>query len=101
MQPVTIRYRPRPGLPASFYGWWGEMEFASHIRDVLARSTGGVVEVTFHPPLRAAEFPSRKVLADRAGAVVAGGFGAGAAHSVAEWVKSLIFIVICYGIHLS
>ena len=30
-----------PGLPAAFYGWWGEMEFASHIREVLARSTGG------------------------------------------------------------
>ena len=53
VQPVTIAYRPRAGLPANFYGWWGEMEFASHARDVLARSTGGVVELTFHPPLAA------------------------------------------------
>ena len=38
------------GSAGGFYGWWGEMEFASHIREVLARSTGGVVELTFHPP---------------------------------------------------
>jgi 1-acyl-sn-glycerol-3-phosphate acyltransferase len=74
VQPVTIRYTPRAGLPASFYGWWGEMDFASHARDVLARSTGGVVEISFHPPLRAAEFASRKALADRAGAQVAASF---------------------------
>ena len=57
VQPVTIAYRPRAGLPASFYGWWGEMDFASHARDVLARSTGGVVELTFHPPLAARRLP--------------------------------------------
>ena len=57
VQPVTIAYRPRAGLPANFYGWWGEMEFASHARDVLARSTGGVVELTFHPPLAARRLP--------------------------------------------
>ena len=73
VQPVTIAYRPRPGLPASFYGWWGEMDFASHLRDVMARSTGGMVEVTFHPPLELADFPDRKALAQAAdGAVRAG-----------------------------
>jgi 1-acyl-sn-glycerol-3-phosphate acyltransferase len=63
VQPVTIRYRPRGGLPANFYGWWGEMDFASHIRDVMARSTGGTVELTFHPPLRLDAFADRKRLA--------------------------------------
>ena len=57
VQPVSIAYRPRPGLPAAFYGWWGEMDFASHLRDVMARSTGGVVELTFHPPLDARRLP--------------------------------------------
>ena len=77
VQPVTIRYSPRPDLPASFYAWWGEMEFATHFCDVLARSTRGVVEVTFHPPLRASDFAGRKAMAERAEAVVAGVFGAG------------------------
>ena len=35
----------------------------SHLRDVLARSTGGVVELTFHPPLPVGGLPDRKALA--------------------------------------
>lgn len=73
VQPVTIAYRPRPGLPVAFYGWWGEMDFASHARDVLARSTGGVVALTFHPPLTLADFADRKALAQAAEAAVRGG----------------------------
>jgi 1-acyl-sn-glycerol-3-phosphate acyltransferase len=73
VQPVTIAYRPRAGLPASFYGWWGEMDFASHLRDVMARSTGGVVELTFHPPLAVDGFADRKALAQAADAAVRGG----------------------------
>ena len=42
------------------------MDFASHLRDVLARSTGGVVELTFHPPLPLADFADRKALAEAA-----------------------------------
>jgi 1-acyl-sn-glycerol-3-phosphate acyltransferase len=75
VQPVTIRYRPRADLPASFYGWWGEMDFASHLRDVLARSTGGIVELTFHPPLPLADFADRKTLAQAAQAAVESAFG--------------------------
>jgi 1-acyl-sn-glycerol-3-phosphate acyltransferase len=66
VQPVTIVYRPRADLPAAFYGWWGEMDFAGHLRDVLARSTGGVVELTFHPPMPLSEFADRKALAQAA-----------------------------------
>ena len=76
VQPVTIAYRPRPGLPASFYGWWGEMDFASHLRDVMARSTGGTVELTFHPPLDLAAFADRKALAQAADAAVRASFAA-------------------------
>lgn len=72
VQPVTIVYRPRPGLPRAFYGWWGTMDFASHFVAVLARSTGGVVEVTFHPPLAAEG--DRKALAAAAEAEVRGAF---------------------------
>ena len=77
VQPVTIVYRPRPGLPPSFYGWWGEMEFADHLRDVLARSTGGTVTVTFHPPLALADHPDRKTLASAAEAAVRSAFAPG------------------------
>lgn len=66
VQPVTIRYHPPAGLPASFYGWWGEMEFSDHMRDVLARSVGGTVEVTFHPALHPDDFAGRKELAQAA-----------------------------------
>jgi lyso-ornithine lipid O-acyltransferase len=74
VQPVTIVYRPRRGLPASFYGWWGEMDFATHIRDVMARSTGGTVELTFHPALPLVDFSDRKNLARAAEAAVRSGF---------------------------
>jgi 1-acyl-sn-glycerol-3-phosphate acyltransferase len=74
VQPVTICYRQPEGLPDSFYGWWGEMDFASHIRDVMARSRGGVVELTFHPPLRIGDFADRKQLAAAASAAVTSAF---------------------------
>jgi 1-acyl-sn-glycerol-3-phosphate acyltransferase len=74
VQPVTIAYHTRPDLPPSFYGWWGEMDFASHLRDVMARSTGGVVELTFHPPLPLAGFVNRKALAEAAATAVRSGF---------------------------
>lgn len=74
VQPMTIRYRARDGLPPALYGWWGEMNFGSHIRDVLAHSTGGVVEVTFHPPLLPADFPDRKLLARAAEDLVVAAF---------------------------
>jgi 1-acyl-sn-glycerol-3-phosphate acyltransferase len=77
VQPVTIAYRPRADLPPTFYGWWGEMDFASHARDVLARSTGGVVELTFHPPLPLADFDDRKALAQAADAAVRAGLERG------------------------
>ena len=66
IQPVSVRYRPSPnsGLPENFYGWWADMGFGSHIWDVVCRSSGGSVEVIFHPPVRASQFSDRKALAD-------------------------------------
>lgn len=74
VQPVTLRYRPRAGLPGTLYGWWGEMDFGGHLKEVLLRSTGGTVEIAFHPPLRAADFADRKPLAAAAEAEVREGF---------------------------
>lgn len=80
IQPVTIRYRVAPGrdLPVAFYGWWGSMSFEGHIWDVVTRSHGGEVEVVFHPPVTAAEFPDRKALAERCQNQVATSFNGGA-----------------------
>jgi lyso-ornithine lipid O-acyltransferase len=47
IQPVAISYAPPRHLPASFYGWWGDMDFAGHLVSVLARSHGGTVRLSF------------------------------------------------------
>ncbi len=78
IQPVTVRFRPAlgSGLPDCFYGWWGTMTFEGNVWDVAARSRGGTVEVTFHPPVAAAEFADRKRLADHCQSAVAAGLAA-------------------------
>ncbi len=77
VQPVSLRYTPAPGtdLPENFYGWWGTMSFEGHIWDVVTRSFGGHVHVRFAEPLRVADFPDRKTLADHCGRIVAAPFG--------------------------
>ena len=62
VQPVTVNWLPRAGLPAAFYGWWGDMGFEAHIWQVACRSTGGTVEVVFHPPIAAGAATDRKAL---------------------------------------
>jgi len=75
VQPVTIRYAPRPGsgLPPDMYGWWGNMELGAHVWAVMCRSFGGSAEVIFHDPVRPSQFPSRKALAEHCQAAVARG----------------------------
>ncbi len=64
VQPVTLNYIPNPDhdLPSNFYGWWGSMGFGSHIWTLATRSSGGKVEVTFHEPIKVAEYEDRKRL---------------------------------------
>lgn len=80
IQPVTIRYAPAPGsgLPANLYGWWGDMGLGSHVWAVMSRSFGGTAEITFHPPVKAADFPDRKALAAYCERVVREGLSTGA-----------------------
>jgi 1-acyl-sn-glycerol-3-phosphate acyltransferase len=75
VQPVSVRYRAGPGLPDGFYGWWGEMDFGPHLAAVLARSRGGLVEITFHAPLDPGALANRKALSAAAEAAVREGFG--------------------------
>jgi 1-acyl-sn-glycerol-3-phosphate acyltransferase len=50
------------------------MDFATHLRDVLARSVGGTVELVFHAPLDVAGSPGRKALTEAAAQAVRGEF---------------------------
>jgi len=79
IQPVTVRYLPAAGsgLPASFYGWWGDMDLGGHIWAVMSRSFGGRAEVIFHQPVKPQSFPDRKALAEHCTAVVARGLTEG------------------------
>lgn len=78
VQPVSVVYRAPDGRDARFYGWWGDMAFAPHLLVVLA-NPGGAVEVTFHDPVRVADFPDRKALAGYCQTVIGAGFRAGLA----------------------
>lgn len=62
-QPVTVVYHAPEGADPRFYGWWGDMEFGSHLLAVLAEARQGRVEVIWHDPVRVADAPDRKTLA--------------------------------------
>lgn len=74
VQPVTVRYTAPPAADARFYGWWGEMDFAGHLLQVLAAPVQGSVKVTYHQPMRVSDFPDRKTLARACEQVVREGF---------------------------
>jgi len=63
VQAVTVIYTAPPGQDARFYGWWGDMDFGTHMLKVLSTWRQGSVRVVFHPPVRAADFADRKALA--------------------------------------
>ncbi len=63
IQPVSVNYSAPKGQDPRFYGWWGEMELAPHLLKTLAAPRQGRVEVVYHPPIKAADYTDRKVLA--------------------------------------
>ena len=63
IQPVTVVYRSAEGMSSHFYGWWGDMDFASHFLKTLAAGKQGSVELVCHTPVRVADFSDRKALA--------------------------------------
>ena len=73
MQPVSVTYRAPIGSEPRFYGWWGDMDFGPHLLKVLATRRQGRVEVTWHPPMRVADFEDRKALSAAAETAVRGG----------------------------
>ena len=70
VQPVTVVYEAPFGETARFYGWWGDMDFGSHLLKTLSAGRGGRVTVKYHTPLRVADFSDRKALAKAAEAAV-------------------------------
>ena len=60
VQPVVIQYQTRNDLPDSFYAWWGGASFGTHVCDVLARSSDGLVILSFLEPLSLNELRDRK-----------------------------------------
>ncbi len=74
VQPVSIAYTRLNGIPLGvgwrpYVAWYGDMELAPHLWHVLKLGTV-TVEVTFHPPVTLADFPSRKALASHCDSVV-------------------------------
>ena len=63
IQPATVIYTPRKGEDIRYYGWWGDMDFGSHLLKVLANPRQGSVTVIYHDPVRVDDFPNRKSLA--------------------------------------
>ena len=74
IQPVTLSYNPPEGSDV-VYGWWGEMDFGSSFLAHLATFRHGSVTVTYHEPLKVAEYADRKALAAEAEAAVRKGLG--------------------------
>ncbi|MEM7320367.1 MAG: lysophospholipid acyltransferase family protein [Pseudomonadota bacterium] len=65
VQAVSVIYHAPVGQPARFYGWWGDMDFGSHLLKTLAARRSGEVSLVYHPPLKVSDFTDRKALAAR------------------------------------
>ena len=63
IQPVSVNYHAPKGTDPRFYGWWGDMEFGTHLLYTLARLRQGRVEVVYHAPRKVDDYSSRKELA--------------------------------------
>ena len=68
---MTVVYVAPPGEDPRFYGWWGDMDFGTHLLKILAAPRQGAVEVTYHPPLKVGITRNRKELARTSHALVA------------------------------
>lgn len=71
IQPASVLYHAPKGGEARFYGWWGEMDFTSHLIAVLAAPRQGSVEVILHSAVAVDSFPDRKALSAYCEGVIA------------------------------
>lgn len=70
IQPVTVVYQAPEGEDPRFYGWWGDMDFASSLLKMLALRRHGSVEIIFHPEVPVDGFEDRKSLAQHCERVI-------------------------------
>ena len=70
IQPVTVVFHAPEGEDPRHYGWWGDMDFASHLLKTLATRRQGRVEVIFHPEVPVDAFDDRKTLAQHCERVI-------------------------------
>lgn len=70
IQPVTVIFHAPAGEDPRHYGWWGDMDFASHLVKTLATPRQGRVEVIFHPEVPVDAFENRKALAQHCERVI-------------------------------
>lgn len=73
VQPVSVFYHAPIGKSKVFYGWWGDMEFATNLISTLATRHQGSIDVIYHPALKVADFADRKALAKAAETAVRAG----------------------------
>jgi len=76
IQPVSVVYVAPDGVDELLYGWWGDMDFGTHLLATLAQSPQGRVRVVYHDPVRVADFDGRKALAAHLERVVRAGHSA-------------------------
>lgn len=77
VQPVSIAYVTLDGIPLGrffrpYFAWYGDMEMASHLWEMVGLGRVGVT-VEFHAPVSVHAFPTRKALAEHCWRVVAAG----------------------------
>ena len=70
IQPVTVVFHAPDGGDPRHYGWWGDMDFASHLLKTLATPRQGRVEVIFHPEVPVDAFENRKALSQHCERVI-------------------------------
>jgi 1-acyl-sn-glycerol-3-phosphate acyltransferase len=70
IQPVTVVFHAPKGEDSRHYGWWGDMDFASHLLKTLATPRQGRVEVFFHPEVPVDAFDDRKQLSQHCERVI-------------------------------
>jgi lyso-ornithine lipid O-acyltransferase len=70
IQPVTVVFHAPAGEDSRHYGWWGDMDFASHLLKTLATRRQGRVELTFHPEVPVDAFENRKALSQHCERVI-------------------------------
>ena len=63
IQPVSVVYQAPAGKDPRFYGWWGDMDFGTHVLQVLGARKNGSVNVIYSPALSMQDWNDRKKLA--------------------------------------